>query len=84
MNHDEKLAVEALRRALWMLRHHELNSDGSPCWCFGSEVLPHSEDCQRARDAMARYYRLTPSKKASRRTGFSPMVDGIDYDSSEQ
>ena len=46
---------EAVADALWRVRTHELNVDGSPCWC-PTELEPdeHEQACLNARAALRR------------------------------
>lgn len=47
-------AIDDLRDALWRVRTHELNIDGSPCWCPDeNEPVFHVYSCTNARRALA-------------------------------
>lgn len=46
---------ETLVDALWMVRTHELNADGSPCWCPTEfETDTHTDTCQIVRETLLR------------------------------
>lgn len=46
---------ETLIYGLWTCRVHELNADGSPCWCpTENEPVAHSETCTIIRETLLR------------------------------
>lgn len=58
--------VDSLRDALWAVRQHEMNGDGSPCWCHGRDEVPHDPACESAREALREYSNWVWSLRSAR------------------